>query len=76
MIQVKNLMKKYGQNLAVENLTLHVRAGSMFGFLGPNGSGKSTLAHVLAGHPAYEVTGGEILFEKKKCLGNGSRRTG
>ena len=41
-IRITNLVKKYGQKLAVENLSLAVPAGVMFGFLGPNGSGKST----------------------------------
>ena len=41
-IQVDNLTKKYGETVAVENLSLTVPAGTMFGFLGPNGSGKST----------------------------------
>jgi Fe-S cluster assembly ATP-binding protein len=44
--------------------------------MGPNGSGKSTLAKVLAGHPAYEVTGGEVIYNGKNLLGNGARRTG
>ena len=49
MIRVTNLMKKYGQNIAVENLSLSVRSGAMFGFLGPNGSGKSTTIGCLTG---------------------------
>ncbi|HWC96876.1 MAG TPA: ABC transporter ATP-binding protein [Candidatus Sulfopaludibacter sp.] len=48
-IRVINLVKKYGQTLAVENLSLNVRAGTMFGFLGPNGSGKSTTIGCLTG---------------------------
>ena len=42
--------------------------------MGPNGSGKSTFAKVLAGHPAYEVTGGTVLFEGKDLLDAGARR--
>ena len=47
-IQVANLTKKYGETVAVENLSLTVPGGTMFGFLGPNGSGKSKIgrAHV------------------------------
>jgi ABC-2 type transport system ATP-binding protein len=48
-IRVTNLVKKYNQTLAVENLSLNVRAGAMFGFLGPNGSGKSTTIGCLTG---------------------------
>jgi ABC-2 type transport system ATP-binding protein len=48
-IRITNLVKKYGQTLAIENLSLQVPAGSMFGFLGPNGSGKSTTIGCLTG---------------------------
>src|ERR1039457_6969910 len=48
-IRTTNLVKKYGQELAVENLSLTVPAGTMFGFLGPNGSGKSTTIGCLTG---------------------------
>ena len=43
--------------------------------MGPNGAGKSTLAKVLAGHPAYEVTGGEVWFKGQKSR-TGARRAG
>src|SRR6478752_1141989 len=46
-IRTTNLVKKYGQKLAVENLSLAVRAGTMIGFLGPNGSGKSTTINCM-----------------------------
>src|SRR5437660_894307 len=48
-IRLTNVVKKYGTTLAVENLSLAVRAGSMFGFLGPNGSGKSTTIGCMTG---------------------------
>src|ERR1039457_4479074 len=48
-IRTTNLVKKYGQKLAVEDLSLTVRAGTMFGFLGPNGSGKSTTIGCMTG---------------------------
>jgi ABC-2 type transport system ATP-binding protein len=53
-IRTTNLVKQYGQKLAVENLSLAVPAGTMFGFLGPNGSGKSTTIKMLLGllHPS------------------------
>jgi len=57
-IRLTNLSKKYGTVLAVENLSLQVPAGSMFGFLGPNGSGKSTTIGCMTG--LLDPTAGEI----------------
>src|SRR5678815_3230180 len=57
-IRLTNLSKKYGTVLAVENLSLAVPAGSMFGFLGPNGSGKSTTIGCMTG--LLDPSGGEI----------------
>jgi ABC-type dipeptide/oligopeptide/nickel transport system ATPase component len=57
-IRTTNLVKKYGEKLAVENLSLTVRAGTMFGFLGPNGSGKSTTIGCMTG--LLDATSGEI----------------
>ena len=57
-IRTTNLVKKYGQELAVENLSLAVPAGTMFGFLGPNGSGKSTTIGCMTG--LLDATSGEI----------------
>jgi ABC-2 type transport system ATP-binding protein len=57
-IRVSNLVKKYGKVVAVENLSLNVRRGSMFGFLGPNGSGKSTTIGCLTG--LLDPTAGEV----------------
>src|ERR1700731_2691949 len=57
-IRLTNMVKKYGPTVAVENLSLTVRAGTMFGFLGPNGSGKSTTIGCLTG--LLDPTAGEI----------------
>src|ERR1700759_4204013 len=57
-IRVSNLVKKYGNVVAVDNLSLEVRKGAMFGFLGPNGSGKSTTIGCLTG--LLDPTAGEI----------------
>jgi ABC-2 type transport system ATP-binding protein len=57
-IRITNLVKKYGQKLAVENLSLTVPTGIMFGFLGPNGSGKSTTIGCMTG--LLDPTSGQI----------------
>jgi ABC-2 type transport system ATP-binding protein len=57
-IRISNLVKKYGTVVAVENLSLDVRRGAMFGFLGPNGSGKSTTIGCLTG--LLDPTAGEV----------------
>src|SRR5205085_6711128 len=57
-IRLTNLVKKYGPTVAVENLSLAVRAGAMFGFLGPNGSGKSTTIGCMTG--LLDPTSGQV----------------
>jgi ABC-2 type transport system ATP-binding protein len=57
-IRLTNVVKKYGPVAAVENLSLSVRAGTMFGFLGPNGSGKSTTIGCMTG--LLDPTSGQI----------------
>jgi Fe-S cluster assembly ATP-binding protein len=52
----------------LKGLNLQVNRGEVHAIMGPNGSGKSTLAKVLAGHPSYEVTKGEIIYEGKNLL--------
>jgi Fe-S cluster assembly ATP-binding protein len=49
-------------------VNLTVREGSIHAIMGPNGSGKSTLANIIAGHPGYEVTGGEVLYKGQNVL--------
>ncbi len=52
----------------LKGINLRVEAGKIHAIMGPNGSGKSTLAYTIAGHPRYEVTGGEVLFQGKNVL--------
>lgn len=63
MLQVKNLHARVDEKEILKGLNLEVKAGEVHAIMGPNGSGKSTLSKVIAGHPAYEVTEGEVLFE-------------
>ena len=69
-IRITNLVKRYGSKLAVENLSLTVPAGTMFGFLGPNGSGKSTTIGCMTG--LLDVTSGEIELLDKRMTADSS----
>lgn len=60
MIEVKNLVKKYGNHTAVDNLSFKVEKGQVYGFLGPNGAGKSTTMNILIGY--LSATEGEVLI--------------
>ena len=68
MLEIKDLQAKAGDREILRGITLTVEPGEVHAIMGPNGSGKSTLAQVLAGNPAYEVTGGTATFDGKDLL--------
>lgn len=77
VIEVKHLVKKYGTNYAVDDLSFTVEKGQIYGFLGPNGAGKSTTMNILTGYIAptageVKINGHDILDdaeEARKCIG-------
>ena len=66
MIEVKNLVKQYGNHYAVDHLSFTVEDGQIFGFLGPNGAGKSTTMNIMTGYLA--PTSGQVLIEGHDIL--------
>lgn len=77
MIQVENLVKKYGPHTAVDHLSFSVEKGQIYGFLGPNGAGKSTTMNIITGYIAadsgiVQINNYDILKEPekaKRCIG-------
>jgi Fe-S cluster assembly ATP-binding protein len=63
MLEIKNIHAETEGKPILKGLNLTIHAGECHAVMGPNGAGKSTLAKLLAGHPSYEITEGEILFK-------------
>ena len=67
MIEINHLVKKYGSHVAVDDLSLTVEPGKIYGFLGPNGAGKSTTMNIITGYLA--ATSGEVKRKQKSVWG-------
>ncbi|MBD3422256.1 MAG: Fe-S cluster assembly ATPase SufC [Chitinivibrionales bacterium] len=67
-LEIRNLHANIDGKPILQGLDLTLQSGEVHALMGPNGSGKSTLANVLMGHPAYEVTNGEVVLDGKDVL--------
>ncbi len=67
-LEIKNLHVSIGDQPILKGINLLVKQGETHALMGPNGSGKSTLAYTLAGHPAYEPSAGQVIFDGEDLL--------
>ena len=68
VLEIKNLKASINKTEILKNLNLEIYKGQIHAIMGPNGSGKSTFSKVVAGHPSYEITGGDILFQGNSII--------
>jgi len=68
LLDIQNLSASIAEKPILKGLKLTIGKGEVHAIMGPNGAGKSTLAKILAGHPAYEVTGGSVFFKGQDLL--------
>ncbi len=68
LLEVRGLCANVSGTEILKGLDLTIRSGEIHAIMGPNGSGKSTFSKILAGHSAYEVTGGTVMFEGQNLL--------
>jgi Fe-S cluster assembly ATP-binding protein len=68
ILEIKDLKATVNTNEILKSLNLKVYKGEIHAIMGPNGSGKSTFSKILAGHPAYEILSGEVLFNGTSIL--------
>lgn len=68
ILEIKDLKVSINENEILKSLNLKIEKGEIHAIMGPNGSGKSTFSKVIAGHPAYNVLGGDILFKGSSIL--------
>jgi Fe-S cluster assembly ATP-binding protein len=68
VLEIRNLHATVGETEILKGVNLTLNSGEIHALMGPNGSGKSTLAYVIAGHPHYEITEGDILVDGESIL--------
>lgn len=74
MIKVEHLTKKYGEVLALDDLSFEIEEGQVYGFLGPNGAGKSTTMNIMTG--CLSATAGSVTIGGMMCSRNRTPRSG